>query len=152
MDKHLEKFARKLAQDAVKRTGESLIEMFGEQNPWFKPALSELQNGTRRYPQAKIKKRQTEKVVRDRLAASISNSKTEVSTKSGRIDILTPAEIIEVKQVKKYKHAIGQVISYGYYYPNHIKRIHLYGKMSLKQSKLIIKECHSSQIKVTFED
>ena len=111
MDKHLEKFARKLAQDAVKRTGESLIEIFGEQNPWFKPALSELQNETRRYPQAKTKKRQTEKVVRDRLAASIPGSKTEISTKSGRIDILTPVEVIEVKQVRKYKHAMGQVIS-----------------------------------------
>ncbi|MEL6787135.1 MAG: hypothetical protein AAFO76_06925, partial [Cyanobacteria bacterium J06607_15] len=85
MNKHLERFARKLAQDAVKRTGESLLEMFGEQNPWFKPAFEELQNGNRRYPQKKSKKRQTEKVVCDRLAATIPNSKTEVVTDSGRI-------------------------------------------------------------------
>ena len=52
MDKHLENLARKLARDTIKRTGESLIEMFGEQNPWFKPALEELQNGNRRYPRS----------------------------------------------------------------------------------------------------
>ncbi|MEL6910244.1 MAG: hypothetical protein AAFO85_08555 [Cyanobacteria bacterium J06598_4] len=151
MDKHLERFARKLAQDAVKRTGESLLEMFGEQNPWFKPAFEELQNGNRRYPQKKSKKRQTEKVVCDRLAATISSSKTEVVTDSGRIDILTPNEVIEVKQVRRYKHAMGQVISYGYYYPRRTKRIHLYGQVSSKQRKLIIRECQASQIRVTFE-
>lgn len=151
MDKHLENFARKLAQDTIKRTGESLIEMFSEQNPWFKPALEELQNGTRRYPKNESKKRQTEKVVRDRLATALPNSKTEVVTDSGRIDILTPTEVIEVKQVRRYKHAMGQVISYGYYYPRHSKRIHLYGQVSSKQRKLIIRECQASQIKVTFE-
>ncbi|MEM7593064.1 MAG: hypothetical protein AAF383_16365 [Cyanobacteria bacterium P01_A01_bin.83] len=150
MNKHLEQFARKLAQDAVKRSGELAIEIFSEQNPWFKPGLEKLQNGTRRYPKAK-NKRQTEKVVRDRLASTISGSKMEVVTKSGRIDILTPSEIIEVKQVRRYKHAMGQVTSYSYYYPQHIRRIHLYGKVSSKQRKLIIQECFTTNIAVTFE-
>ncbi len=150
MDKHLEQFARKLAQDAVKRSGELVIEVFSEQNPWFKPALEELQNGTRRYPKTQNKKRQTEKVVRDRLAATIPGSQIEVATESGRIDILTPSEVIEVKQVRRYKHAMGQVTSYGYYYPQHIRRIHLYGKVSSKQRQLIIQECRNAQITVTF--
>ena len=147
-----EKFARKLAQDAIKKTGESLIEIFSEQNPWLKPALEELQNETRRYPKVKSNKSQIEKVVRDRLAATISGSKTEVVTDSGRIDILTPNEVIEVKQVRRYKHAIGQIISYGYYYPKLFKRIHLYGQVSFKQREIIIRECHTSQIRVTFEN
>lgn len=151
MDKHLEQFARKLAQDTVKRAGESIIEIFGEQNPWFKPALEELQNGTRRYPKAKGKKRQTEKIIRDRLAATIPRSKIEVSTKSGRIDILTDSEVIEVKQVRRYKHAMGQITSYGHYYPRHIRRIHLYGKVSSKQRELIVRECCTAHIAVTFE-
>ncbi|MEO1673621.1 MAG: KilA-N domain-containing protein, partial [Cyanobacteria bacterium J06631_2] len=100
----------------------------------------------------KSKKRQTEKVVRDHLAAAITGSKVEVITDSGRIDILTPVEVIEVKQVKRYKHAMGQVISYGFYYPQHGKRIHLYGQVSSKQRKLIIRECQAVQIKVTFEE
>lgn len=152
MDKHLEQFARKLAQDVVKRTGEFAIDSFSEQNPWFKPALEELQNGTRRYPKTKKRQNKTEKVVRDRLAATIPNSKIEVSTRSGRIDILTPSEVIEVKQVRRYKHAIGQVISYGYYYPQHQKRIHLYGKVSSQQRKLIVRECGIARITVTFEE
>jgi len=168
MDKDLEKFARKLAQDAIKRTGESLIEVFGEQNPWFKPALEELQNGTRRYPKTKSSKSQKEKAVRDRLAVTISGSKTEVVTESGRIDrrkrriyfglfhfgldILTPNEVIEVKQVRRYKHAMGQIISYAYYYPKLSKRIHLYGQVSSKQREIIIRECRNSEIRVTFEN
>lgn len=150
MDKHLQKFTRQLTQDALKRTGELVIDMFSEENPWFKPALEELQNGTRRYP--KTKKRQTEKVVRDRLASSIPNSQTEVPTKSGRIDILTPSEIIEVKQVRRYKHAIGQVTSYGHYYPKHRRRVHLYGKVSVKQQALINQECRTACVLATFED
>lgn len=152
MDKHLEQFARKLAQDAIKRSGELVIEVFRKQNPWFKPAFEELQNGTRRYPKASHKKRQTEKVVRDRLASSIAGSKIEVSTESGRIDILTPSEVIEVKQVRRYKHAIGQVTSYSYYYPQHTRRIHLYGKVSPKQRQLIVNECGAVSISVTFEN
>ena len=85
------------------------------------------------------------------MAATIPYSKVEVSTKSGRIDILTPSEVIEVKQVTKYKHAIGQVTSYGYYYPRHQKRIHLYGQVSLKQRRLIILESVAANILATFE-
>ncbi|MGD1921122.1 MAG: hypothetical protein ACFCAD_20920 [Pleurocapsa sp.] len=150
MDKHFEQFARKLTQDVIRRTGELAIDVFSEQNSWFKPAFEELQNGNRRYP--KTKKRQTERVVRDRLASTISNSKIEVATESGRIDILSTFEIIEVKQVKKYKHAIGQIISYGYYYPKHKKRIHLYGQVSLKQRKLISQECSNVNVIATFEN
>ena len=64
MDKHLEQFTRNVAQDVLKRTGELAINVFSEQNPWFKPSLEELQNGNRRYP--KTQKRQTEKVIRDK--------------------------------------------------------------------------------------
>ncbi len=150
MNKHLQKFTRQLAQDALRRTGELAIDIFSEENLWFKPALEELQNGTCRYP--KTKKRQTEKVVRDRLAFSIPNSQTEVPTKSGRIDILTFSEIIEVKQVRLYKHAIGQVTSYSHYYPKHKRRIHLYGKVSASQRKFITQECLTACIVATFED
>lgn len=114
--------------------------------------MEELQNGTRRYPKTKTKKRQTEKVVRDRLAKTIPGSQIEVLTESGRIDILTPSEVIEVKQVRRYKHAMGQVASYNYYYPRHTQRIHLYGRVSSKQRKLIIQECARVQILVTFAD
>jgi hypothetical protein len=61
MNSYFEKFARKLAQDAIKRTGELIIEVSNDQIPLLKPALEELQNGTRRYPKSKTS--QTERVI-----------------------------------------------------------------------------------------
>ncbi len=145
-----DKFARQLAQDFFRRTGELIIDTFDEEIP-LKPALEELQNGTRRYPKSRTSAKQTEKIVRDRLASTIPGSQTEVSTPSGRIDILTPTEVIEVKSVRQYKHAIGQVISYSCYHPERDRRIHLFGKVSAKHRQSIVRECRAEKIEVTFE-
>lgn len=148
MNNHFENFARNLAQDAIKRTGELIIEVCDDQFPILKPALEQLQNGTRYYP--KSKKSQTEKTIRDNLAKEIFDSQIEVSTPSGRIDILTPRKVIEIKNVRYYKHAIGQVISYSHYYPKHERCIYLFGKVSLKRRRLIIEECVTSKVTVEF--
>lgn len=58
----------------------------------------------------------TEAWYRDRLAKQLKG-RIEVPTEAGRIDILTDTEVIEVKRSNKWKDAIGQVKSYGYYYP-----------------------------------
>ncbi|NET55906.1 MAG: hypothetical protein F6K47_06970, partial [Symploca sp. SIO2E6] len=76
MSKHFENFARKLAQDAFRRTGELIIDVSHDQIPLLKPALEELQNGARRYPKSKTS--QKERAIRDRLAAQIPGSRTEV--------------------------------------------------------------------------
>lgn len=76
----------------------------------------------------------TEAWYRDRLAEKLKGKK-EVHTKAGRIDILTDTEVIEVKRVSGWKGAIGQVKSYGSYYPNHSLRIHLFGKLTEKRLK-----------------
>jgi hypothetical protein len=148
MSNHFENFARKLAQDAFRRTGELIIEVCNDQIPLLKPALEELQNGTHRYPKSKTS--QKEKAIRDRLAAQIPGSQTEVSTDSGRIDILTSSKVIEVKNVRQYKHAIGQVVSYGHYYPRHERCIYLFGKVSEKQRRLIMQECRTTKVTVVF--
>ncbi len=54
------------------------------------------------------------------------NGQLEVNTQCGKIDIITDTEIIEVKEYKLWKHALGQILVYGYYYPNKNKRIHLF--------------------------
>jgi len=54
------------------------------------------------------------------------NGQLEVVTQCGKIDIVTNTEIIEVKEYKLWKHALGQILVYGYYYPNKNKRIHLF--------------------------
>ena len=52
--------------------------------------------------------------------------KLEECTDVGRIDILTDTEIIEVKEYKGWKGALGQILSYSHYHPNKKMRIHLF--------------------------
>jgi len=75
-----------------------------------------------------------------------------VKTPAGNIDILTKNEIIEVKYIKKWKEALGQVISYGKYYPNHRQRIHLFGGKQNFNSFEIEKNCASSGVSVSWEE
>lgn len=58
--------------------------------------------------------------------ASVLDGRTEVITPVGMIDILTTDEIIEIKTWGEWKSAIGQILSYGFYFPGHKKRIHLF--------------------------
>jgi hypothetical protein len=51
---------------------------------------------------------------------------TEVSCKYGRVDLLTEHELVEVKGVVHWKHALGQVLVYRECFPMHKSRIHLY--------------------------
>ncbi|MGC9502126.1 hypothetical protein [Baaleninema sp.] len=148
MSNYFERFARQLAQDAFKRTGELIIDVCHDRIPVLKPAIEELQNGTRRYPKSKTS--QKERVIRDRLAAGMSGSRTEVKTATGKIDILTASQVIEVKNVRQYKHAIGQVLSYSHYYPKHERCIYLFGKVSAKQRRSIEKECKTAKVTVVF--
>lgn len=70
---------------------------------------------------------QTENQVRNSLHSQLRGL-TEVSTPVGFIDLLTETEIIEVKNIKDWKSALGQILTYSAYYPNHKKRIHLFGE------------------------
>jgi hypothetical protein len=92
----------------------------------------------------------TESWYRDRLADKLKGT-VEVHTKAGRIDILTDTEVIEVKRVSGWKGAIGQVKSYGHYYPKHSLRIHLFGKLTERRLKMIQGVCQSEGILVTYE-
>lgn len=64
--------------------------------------------------------------IRDRLRAELGGL-VEVITPAGRIDLLTDTEIIEVKAVKDWKAALGQILVYSGFYPQHQKRLHLFG-------------------------
>lgn len=75
--------------------------------------------------------------------------KIEVPTPIGRIDILTEQFIIEVKRVSGWKEALGQVLAYGYYYPNHQKRIHLFGEISIDFLKTITDICSIHSVLIT---
>jgi hypothetical protein len=66
-----------------------------------------------------------EAFIRDHIALEEDGS-IEVETPTGFIDVLTVDKIIEVKQEHNWKHALGQVKCYGFYYPNKEKWIYLF--------------------------
>lgn len=101
------------------------------------------------YTSKKRKKKKEVQYKRD-LAKQL-NGKVEVKTLAGTIDILTMTEIIEVKEVKAWKHALGQVLVYGHYYPSHQKRIHLYGETQDSFLKMICSHCKKFNVTVTWE-
>lgn len=70
---------------------------------------------------------QREREISDQLAVQLGGSR-EVETPVGRIDIVTPLAIIEVKESSKWKHAVGQILCYSVYYPDHEKVIYLFGE------------------------
>jgi hypothetical protein len=92
----------------------------------------------------------TEAWYRDRLADKL-NGKIEVQTEAGRIDILTASEVIEVKNASGWKSAIGQIKSYGRYYPRHKMRVHLFGKLTESKLKTVTAVCESEGIVLTWE-
>jgi hypothetical protein len=78
---------------------------------------------------------------------------TEVSTSAGRIDLLTDDEIIEVKRINDWKAALGQILVYSAFYPEHRKRIHLFGRHSeLIKLPDIEAACLAFDVNVTIEE
>ncbi|MBE9128898.1 MULTISPECIES: KilA-N domain-containing protein [unclassified Coleofasciculus] len=104
------------------------------------------------YLNSKHRVRLTEKSVQKRLAKSLGKVQREVPTLAGNIDILTERELIEVKSVKSWKCAVGQVIVYGQSYPDRQKRIHLFGEASRDFLSMIRSYCAPLDIDVTWEN
>ena len=85
-----------------------------------------------------------------RLQAKLGGQ-TEIVTAVGRIDLLTETEIIEVKQVSDWKAALGQILTYAGFFPEHIKRIHLFGDCTPQKKEVICSTVFSFGVIATFE-
>jgi hypothetical protein len=107
-------------------------------------------NGTKPDPIINKPSQDSEAWYRDRLAQQLKGQK-EVQTPVGRIDVLTKTEIIELKNVKNWKAAIGQVKCYGQYYPNHRLRVHLFGEIRASQLLKIQSAYARENIRLTWE-
>ena len=86
----------------------------------------------------------------------------------GIADLITDEEVIEVKNVKNWKHAVGQVFAYWYYfseYPNSVNkqlipRIHLFGGDGFDDYRIQLCESlmktvfspHTDSVKVTYAE
>ena len=90
---------------------------------------------------------QTESVVRDKIALD-ENGIVEVKTEVGFIDVLTDTKIIEVKKFHNWKHALGQIECYGYFYPNRQKWIYLFD--TTEYTDLIDEICKSKDVFVKY--
>ena len=75
----------------------------------------------------------------------------EVVTAVGRIDLLTNTEVIEVKEVSDWKAALGQILAYSSFFPEHIKRIHLFGDCTPEKKQVISSTVLSFGVIATFE-
>lgn len=92
-----------------------------------------------------------EKIVQSRLWAK-EGGLIEVGTPVGFIDLLTDTEIIEIKKSIAWKAGVGQVLLYGSYYPEHQKRLHLFGAVHNEMKELILRHCANFNILATFEN
>jgi hypothetical protein len=96
-----------------------------------------------------FKNNDSESIIRDKIALE-ENGVIEVETPVGFIDILTDTKIIEVKSEHLWKHALGQVKCYGYYYPNHKKYIYLYNSKDTDIKNMINNICLHENVTVTY--
>jgi hypothetical protein len=60
------------------------------------------------------------------------NAQIEVKTPVGYADLLTDTEIIEIKEITNWKSALGQILSYGSFYPTHQKSLYLFNASESK--------------------
>ena len=71
---------------------------------------------------------------------------------SGVVDIVSESQIIEIKVWSRWREAIGQILSYGMFYPDKKKRIHFFGVKPDEDKLAHIKNvCASVNIAVSFE-
>jgi hypothetical protein len=91
-----------------------------------------------------------EEVVEQELLSCYTDALSQVSVLTGVIDVLTKNEIIEIKDVRKWKGGLGQVLVYGRQYSNHKKRLHLFGKVNEETKQIIENECSYFDVRVTW--
>lgn len=73
-------------------------------------------------------------------------------TPAGEIDILTPTELLEIKNWNDWMKGIGQLYCYSFYFPDRMKWLHLFGQPPSDDKVIVIKTiCASLRIKVTTE-
>jgi hypothetical protein len=87
--------------------------------------------------------------IQKRMQAELGG-KMEAYTPIGRVDLVTATEIIEIKKIEDWKEALGQVIAKAQTFPQHSKRIHLFGASSQSLKKITV-HCQVLDVLVTFE-
>ena len=92
----------------------------------------------------------SEHSIRNKIA-KLLGGQIEVPCKTGFVDVLTDLEVIEVKKIKSWKAAVGQVLIYALEFDGKIPRIHLFGNASFEFKAMIVSFCNQLSINVSFE-
>jgi hypothetical protein len=81
-------------------------------------------------------RRPIEARIRDRLHQELGGQ-VEAPTMYGPIDLLTPTELIEIKNINDWTVGLGQILAKSPSYPKHARRLHLFGtnKRNLRNIK-----------------
>lgn len=101
-------------------------------------------------PVKTIPKRDSEKKLQSKLHKLLGGIKESV-TEAGSIDLLTSSYVIEIKNTRYWKNALGQLHTYGFYHQDKQKLLVLFGKIDSDKLKLIRKHCLFQGVKVTHE-
>lgn len=91
---------------------------------------------------------QAERAVKLELHSRIGG-RMEVGTPIGRIDLLTDEYLIEIKHISGWKSALGQVLAYSDFYPDHVKKVVLFGEPTVSM-ETIARICRKSEVEVEF--
>lgn len=112
---------------------------------------------SKKWPESEVVRRGAfipakEAAIRDSLQ-QFRGGDTEIHCPAGRIDLMTTESMIEVKQIKMWKAALGQVVCYKVYYPNHRAELYLFGsEHDIDRLRPIIDPaCHNLDVLVTYE-
>lgn len=90
-----------------------------------------------------------EKEIQERMQKMFGGQR-EVHTPVGFIDLLTDTQLYESKRANGWKGAIGQLLSYGKFYPNHELVLYLFGDVpsNLKECANL---CKTHNVKLMYE-
>jgi hypothetical protein len=80
-----------------------------------------------------------EKQIQTRLAKEIEGARTEVKASFGRADIVTPSEVIEIKDWTFWKFGLGQLIAYSVTFPSKKLRLHCFGYIDTPTKHAVIR-------------
>lgn len=90
-----------------------------------------------------------ERDIADALAER-EGGRCEVKTPTGRIDVLTPKYLYEVKVARNWKAALGQVLAYARAYPDRKPRLYLFGERGAITKKDVEEHCRAAGVGVVW--
>jgi hypothetical protein len=127
-------------------------EFKSEVSKWIEEWKEHCEGNTEKYNQQLLKlgpsqSLQREREILEELQEELKG-KDKVPTPAGCIDLLTDHEVIEIETAEKWKHAIGQVMCYGEYYPERTKVIYLFDMEESMNRDIIQRSCNKLNVQL----